>query len=278
MMYLKKRLKKISINLYTTILILAVLTACEEKKVSPNIVAKVDNKVLTESELKKDLSETINKKKFREEFIRRWIESEVMFLEASKQKLLTDSNYKRIIEKSKIELAAALLEQNFFEKNKINYTINDLKRFFLKRKNDYRLNDAAYLLNAAEFNNEDDAVNFRFLSMDSNWRNAFKIYNSNKSLIKKADNKLLFGYQVQPKKLLRVVKSLDIGETSIVFQTEPNKFAVVQLLKKLKRNEVPPFNFVKNQVKERYLLLKARLMFKRYLNNLYKSYNVQILR
>jgi len=216
MMYLKKRLKKISINLYATILILAVLTACEEKKVSPNIVAKVDDKVLTETELKKDLSETINKKKFREEFIRQWIESEVMFLEASKQKLLTDSNYKRIIEKSKIELAAALLEQNFFEKNKINYTISDLKRFFLKRKNNYRLNDAAYLLNVAEFNNEDDAVNFRSLSMDSNWRNAFKIYNGNKSIIKKADNKLLFEYQVQPKKLLRVVKSLDIGETSML--------------------------------------------------------------
>ena len=117
-----------------------------------------------------------------------------------------------------------------------------------------------------------------FLAMDSNWKNAFKIYGSEKSITKKIDNKLLFEYQVQPKKLLRVVKSLDIGETSIVFQTEPNKFAVVQLLKKLKRNEIPPFNFVKNQVKERYLLLKARLMFKRYLNNLYKSYNVQILR
>lgn len=277
-MCLEKRLKKISINLYMTILILAVLTACEEKKVSPNIVAKVDNKVLTETELKKDLSEKINKKKFREEFIRQWIEQEVMFLEASKQRLLTDSSYNRIIEKSKIELAAALLEQNFFKKNKINYTINDLKRFFLKRKDNYRLNDAAYLLNAAEFNNEDNAVNFRFLAMDSNWKNAFKIYGSEKSITKKIDNKLLFEYQVQPKKLLRVVKSLDIGETSIVFQTEPNKFAVVQLLKKLKRNEIPPFNFVKNQVKERYLLLKARLMFKRYLNNLYKSYNVQILR
>ena len=44
-MYLETRLKKISINLYMTILILAVLTACEEKKVSPNIVAKVDNKI-----------------------------------------------------------------------------------------------------------------------------------------------------------------------------------------------------------------------------------------
>ena len=87
------------------------ITACEKKQPPDNYTARVNDSYLTEAEIDEELENSL---KFREEFVVQWIENELLAQEAEKNGILDREKYERIIEKSKKELAAALLLSDHF--------------------------------------------------------------------------------------------------------------------------------------------------------------------
>ena len=78
--------------------------------------------------------------------------------------------------------------------------------------------------------------------------------------------------------MLRVITTLYVNEVSVVLETEPMKFTVVQLLEKVGKDFIPPLDMVKDNVKERLLIIKRNQYIKEYIDKLIEDHNLEIER
>jgi len=63
-----------------------------------------------------------------------------------------------------------------------------------------------------------------------------------------------------------------------VMETEPGKFAVVQLIDRLNRDIIPPLSVVREEVKARSSVIKKREIIKKYIDKLIADHNLEIKR
>ncbi|NMB81872.1 MAG: hypothetical protein GYA14_08645, partial [Ignavibacteria bacterium] len=154
------------------VIVISILTfiSCSDENKSSKHLVKVGESVLTEENLKNSLGEFQNQVKFSEEFITDWIEKEVLFKEAKDNGILDSEEFNRILEKSKKELAAALIIRKYLDENKYEPTIDELKNFYDKYKQDFTFVEDNYKINRAYFKNSESAIRFRKLLIESDWK------------------------------------------------------------------------------------------------------------
>lgn len=271
-MYLVRQ-KILAINLA---LILLFLIACEEKKQPQEYVAKVGNTILTKEGLENYLSGDKYEKKFKNEFVRQWIDEELLYLEAEDNEFTNSKYYLSLLETAKKQIAASILLENYFEENFSKPSDAQLNLFYNNVNESFMLADDGYILNIFEFNNEQNAFDFRNQALQSNWITAKKIFENDSSVTFISDEDFYFGYRLSPLHLSRSVKALNAGEISLVIQKEPSLFTVVQLVKIINKNTIPDFSLVKNEVEEIYYFEKRKELFGKYLEQLYSKYNVEL--
>jgi len=252
--------------------------SCSKEEKSAKNIAKVNNAVLTEDDLKNALSEERNSGKYRDEYIHEWIETEILFQQAEKEGLLKEKNFNSILEQSKKELASAIFINKILSDNNIQATEEEIKKYFEEKKEDFKLADNLYQLNIINFNNFDKAVQFRNTLIETDWNRALNIYRGEQSIIGSSSKVLLYKYQIEPLTLLRVISNLDENEISIVFETEPMKFTIVQLIQMVGKDVIPPFEIIKEEAKERLLVVKKKEFLKEYIDKLIADHNLEIVR
>ncbi len=277
-MNLKKLLSKILISIAAVVCFLFLAAACSKKEKSNSIVAKVNDSILTEDDLNVALSQERNSGKYREEYIQNWIEKEVLSQQASKKGIQDDAQFKFIADQNKKELTVAMFINKILDENNIEITDDEIKSYFESNKEDFRLTDNAYLLNRIYFNNFDKAVQFRNNVLNTDWNRALNVFNSEQSLVESSLQKLYFQYQIQPITLLRIVNNLEDSETSIILETEPMKYAIVQLISKYDNNSIPPIEVIKERVKERLTIIKKKEFLKNYIDKLIAEHNTEVVR
>jgi hypothetical protein len=277
-MNLKKRLSKIVISTAALVCLLFLAAACSKKEKSNSIVAKVNDTILTEDDLNVALSQERNSGKYREEYIQNWIEREVLSQQASKKGIQDDAQFKFIADQNKKELTVAMFINKILDENNIEITDDEIKSYYESNKEDFRLPDNAYLLNRIYFNNFDKAILFRNNVLNTDWNRALNVFNGEQSLVESSLQKLYFQYQIQPITLLRIVNNLQDGETSIILETEPMKYAVVQLISKYDSNSIPPIEVIKDRVKERLTIIKKKEYLKNYIDKLIAEHNTEVVR
>jgi hypothetical protein len=77
---------------------------------------------------------------------------------------------------------------------------------------------------------------------------------------------------------LRSVNGLQVDEVSLVIETEPAKFGVVQLTEKLDKDMIPSYDDAKEEVKERLLIIKRKDFLRTYIDKLIADHNLEIKR
>lgn len=254
------------------------MLGCSKEEKSDIYVAKVNESILTEEQVRLALSDERNKGKYRSEYIHDWIETEVLFQEALKNGTLDEKEFNAILERSKKQLAAAMLINKVLDENKIELTDDEVQKYFERDKEDFKLVDDAFRLNIVRFGNFDKAVKFRSILMETDWNKAINAYRGDQSILSNEAYRLLYQYQIHPLDLLRIVNNLQPGEVSIVLETEPMKFTVVQLVEKLNKGITPPLDAVKNEVIERLLVIKRKEFIRNYIDKLIADHNLEIKR
>lgn len=271
-----KSLKKL-LNNYAWFILLALLTVgCKEEEKPEAYVAQVGGEVLTESRLEEELAEVENSAMYREEYIRNWIESEMLYQEAVDEGILDSDEYRKITAGSEKRLAAAIYVKKYFEESPVKYFEADLEEYYNNKPEDFLTPSSGVVLNLISFEDIERAVLFRSKAVNDGWLSAVQTFGSDNNVSRQYGKRLLYDYQLQPQNLKRVINNLAENEVSIVVETEPQLFTIVQVVGRIKRNEVPPYEFVKNEVKKRYMLFKQRELFKEHLNKLYSNYDVEI--
>ena len=254
------------------------LTNCSKKEKPAKYVAKVNKSVLTEEDVNLALADERYKNLYREEFINSWIKTEVLFQEAADKGILNEREYKSLYERSKKELAAALFIQKIMTEKSIEPTDDEIIQYYNQNKDDFKFIDDAYKINQIQFNNYDIAVQFRNALIENEWDRAFNKFRNEKSIVEYSQNKLLFKYQIQPVSLTRIIPNMALNEISVVIETEPMKYSVVQLIDKYVKDTIPHLELVKEDVKKRLAIVKKNQYLKEYIDKLIADHNSEIVR
>lgn len=265
-------------NKFFFLFLLLAAASCSEEEKEPKEIARVGGTILTEDELSSALNDYQYRAKVREEFITNWIEQEVLYQKAVDEGITDDKEYNSIIERSQKELAAALLIKKMLDENIQEPALDDLKNFYEKYKEDFRLQDDTYSYNFAQFNNYEKAIQFRSVLVASDWDKAVNVFRSDVSLLRTIRREFIPGYKLQPITLQKIMSVLIPNEASIVLETEPMKFTVVQLLEKINKDDIPSFEAAKEAVKERYEASRNKEFIREYIDQLIADHNIEIKR
>ncbi|MFA7227761.1 MAG: hypothetical protein WC061_01900 [Melioribacteraceae bacterium] len=273
-MHLSRRIKT-SVFLFS---IFIGLLACSEKEKSDKYVVKVNESALTEAQIQSALNDEVNRGKTRAEFINNWIEREILYQEAVNEGILNETEYKSLIENSKKELAAALFINKLLVEDKSDPAVDDIKKYFESNSDEFRLIDDAFRINIAYFGDFEKAVKFRDGAILSSWKNSLNMSRSDTTGISSENALVLYKYQIQPASLLRIISDLGKDEISVVLETGPSKFVVVQLVEKFFKDTVPPFELLKDEVNSRLTVIKKKELIKKYIDKLVADHNLEIKR
>ncbi|MBN1638720.1 MAG: peptidyl-prolyl cis-trans isomerase [Ignavibacteriales bacterium] len=258
-------------------ILFSLFLGCDDKpKEEDKIIARVDEQVLDETELNDIMIEKRYEKKFREEYVRQWIERELLYREALKQNILENKEFQRILDITKKEIANSFFLEKYFRETNLEAKELELKEYFEKYKLDFAFNDEIYVLNIVQFVEEDIAINYRNTFIDKGWDKFNKQIANDTSIYFKGENIFISSFQIQPIELLNAVKALNPGEVSIVVESEPKIFTIVQLVQFYDKGKLPDYSLVSSQVEDRFKAEKKQKLYKELIENLYLKYNVEI--
>ena len=274
MTFLKKLLK--TNRTFALILLVPAffLTACSKEEKPAGVAAKVGTEKLTEAELQDALKK--DSSLFRQEYIRNWIETRVFYAEAKEEKLTDFEEYKRIVAEDKARIAGALLIMKYLRENAPEVSEDEEREYFEKHKDEFASTEESFVLNKAVFESKLAAGNFRYVALEKDWKSAVNFSQKSKGLVKAEENLFLNGDDFMPGKIRQLLAGMEPGEVSIVFPTERKHFAVVQLIKKFAKGETPDFEFLRKEIEERILVIKRKKLIKKYKQDLYSKFNVEI--
>ncbi len=266
-------LNKISLVLVAA----AILTGCGKEQPKTEYVARVNDAYLTKKELASLIDTTSVNTLHKSEVIRNWINREILFQKAKKEGILQQDDYKGLIKNSGKELAGVLLLDSYISAVTINFEQRDLINYFEENSNDFKLRDKTYLLNIIHFSNEDRAVEFRSLVIDSDWKKAMNVFYGDSAIISLQSKLLLREQDVYSIKVLRVVKRLHPLEISIVISEREGYYTVVQVLKKYLEGSLPSFALIKQDVERRFIAEKRKELMENYMKDLYSRNEIEVI-
>ena len=267
------RLNKISLMFIAA----SILTGCGKEQPKTEYVARVNDAYLTKKELASLIDTTMVNTLHKSEVIRNWVNREILFQKAKNEGILQQDDYKGLINNSGKELAGVLLLESYISSVTINFEQRDLINYFEENSNDFKIADMSYLLNIIHFSNEDRAVEFRSLVLDSDWQKAMNIFYGDSAIINNENEVLLKEHDVLSIKVLRVVKRLHPLEISIVISEREGYYTVVQVLKKYLKGSVPSYNVIKHKVEKRYLAEKRKELLENYIKDLYSKNEIEVI-
>ena len=252
------------------------LYACNEPQKPAVYVARVNGSYLTEEDVSELIDSQFVFEKSRSSIIKYWVRQEVLYQEAVKQGITETESFKRSIENSKRELAAAILLEKFNSSSKPVYTNEDLENYYSENQLSFKLPFNSYFFNRVNFSDKNTAVEFRTEVIASDWKQAANKFAKDTTLLNMASGILLPEQDIYPTKLLRILEGLYPLEISIVISDDRGYYTVVQLLNKYSAETIPPFEAVKSEVRKRYLSALTELNVDDYINDLFTKNEIEI--
>ncbi|NOX67274.1 MAG: hypothetical protein GXO85_16125 [Chlorobi bacterium] len=256
---------------------IAYFVSCTEKK-EEKYIAKVGDSYLTEAEVDHVMSSNVDSSKFREEYIRQWIEDELLYLAAKKEGILSSKDYKSLTKQSSKMIANSLLIKSILENLKIKDDSSSVRKYFMDNPDEFKLTQLAILYNYASFNKYNAAEKFKTSLLQNNWDDAVDKILHSTELIDSGKEIFLYVVKNSPDIYSKVYKTLVQNQISEVMETFDGHYIVFQLLEKYDRNEIPNLSIIYDLVKERYIAQQRELAYKSYVKQLYSDYSSSIER
>ncbi len=253
-----------------------VFTACSEEQKKDDFIARVNDSYLTREDFASLVDTSNLNQAQKSQLIKDWIYQEILFQAAEKEGITNREDYKKILQKSSNELAAAMLINDYASSEEVKFSDDDIDNYFETNKNYFRTSTNLYLLNKAVFNVEDKAIKFRQLALDSDWKKAISVFVSDSSLFKNTTSILIDENSIYPIQLSKIIGDFYPEEISIVFTEKPGYYSVVQLLKKISKETIPPFEIIKPNVEKRFVAEKRKKIIEEYLKELYSQNEIEI--
>ncbi len=249
---------------------------CAKQSGQKEFVARVNDSYLTKEDLARIIDTNSVSNFYRNEVIRNWINRELLYQQAVKQGISKEEKYKQLVAESQKELAGSLLLQKYYEDEKNNYEPSEIEDFYNKHKDDFKRFYDSYFINVITFNNEDKAIKFRSIALESNWDKAVNAFKNDSSIIGEQEYRLLYSYQVHPAALYKVISDMEPGEISTIINLAPGSYAVTKLNQVYGQGSVPPLDVIKQDVVDEFTAQKKDELLSNYLKELYSNNRIEV--
>lgn len=273
---LKKHLKTQN-KLFLMILITAVvLNSCGKESSKKEYVARVNNNYLTQQDLSAIIDSGYGKDLYKNEIIRNWIDKELLYQQAEKSGILKDKEFLKVRDESEKQLVVTFLINKLFKEEQITVEPSELKDYFNRNRNNFKLFHNAFLINLVQFDDEDKAIEFRNEAFEKGWDNSVESFRNDSNIVYTEKSNLVYEYEIQPADLVRIVRELLPGEVSIVINDSMGNYFIVQLLRKFEKDSIPPYEIIEGLVRDRYMALKKEQFIKDYVKDLYSKNDIEV--
>jgi hypothetical protein len=263
-------------KLFPVLITILFISGCNKKPDKTDYVARVNNSYLTQKDLDV-MTDTLGDKNnfYKSEIIRNWIDQELLFQQAVSEGIIDEDDFKRIMNESKKSLAGAMLLKQVSDKYNLNYSKDDLDKFFESRKDEFKLLQDAYAVNMVELNNESDAIEFRGTALGKGWEKAVEPRNKF-SFKKEKTHVMLREDEIYPVELKNVLVELYPREISIIISPDSSTYMIIQFLDKYSAGTVPPFEFIKDKVESSFVAFEKQKIINEYIKRLYADNDIEV--
>ncbi len=273
---LKKHLKTQNRLLLLILITAVVLNSCGKESSQKEFIARVNNNYLTEKDLSAIIDSGYGKDLYKNEIIRNWIDKELLYQQAEKSGILKDKDFLKVRDESEKQLAVTFLINKLFKEEQITVEPSELKDYFNKNRNNFKLFHNAFLINLVQFDDEDKAIEFRNEAFEKGWDSSVESFKNDSNIVYTEKSNLVYEYEIQPADLVRIVRELMPGEVSIVINDSMGNYFIVQLLRKFDKDSIPPYEIIDGLVRDRYMALKKEQFMKDYVKDLYSKNDIEV--
>jgi len=258
-------------------LMIFLISSCSKKE-EISYVAKVGDSYLTEEELSKVISYDSDSTKFREAFIRKWIEEELLYLAAKEQGVVQSKEYKSLVENLDKRTANSILIKQIIKETVIDEDSLSIVKYFNSNPSEFKLTQPMIVYNYAAFMKYEEAEEFRVSLFQKNWDDAIDKVTKQNKYIYTGEEISSYIVETTHENYKELFNTLRLNRISRVMQTVDNQYRVFQLLQKYERNSIPNIKIIYESVKDRYIAKQRELAYKNYVKQLYSEHSSRIER
>ncbi len=258
------------------ILTAALIGGCGKEQREKDYLARVNDSYLTKDNLASVVDSGYGKNLYRNEIVRNWINEELLYQEAKNSGILKNKDFLRVKIESEKRLAVTFLINKLFQEEQLTIEPSEVKDYFDKHRDNFKLFHNAFLVNLVQFDDEDRAISFRNEAFSNGWQKSAELFNGDSNIVSIENTKLVYEYELQPADLIRVIRELLPGEISIVINDGMGNYFIVQLLEKYEQGSIPPYEVINDLVRDRYVASKKEQFIKNYVQDLYSKNDIEV--
>jgi len=258
-------------------LFLFLFVGCSQKKDNDYIV-RVGDSFLTQSMVDYAIGNGEGNKLFREEFIRKWMEKQLIYLSAIDKGILESDNYSELISDAKVEIANAIVIRELVKKNNRDVSQKELEEYYVKHIAEFKLSAIKFRYSQVSFSNKSVAKKFRRKLVSQGWKKAVAEFSNETTLIFATQNNFEYIYNILPMSIRDELSRLREDAFSRVIETSQDVFTILHLSKRYKKNKVPEYNEIEIDIKEKYLANNREEIYNNFIKQLYSDYSSEIER
>lgn len=273
---MNQRSKAALTNLILFPVILFTLSGCGKEDSETGYIARVNDARLTASELSAVIDTSAVGKSGREEYIRSWVDQELIFQRAEKSGITGEKEFSLKLGQAKRQMAVSMYLERYYLDSYQEPEEEDLALFYSSMKEAFRLNSNAFLFNRATLSNEDGAVMFRERLFNDSWERVVKTFPKPASILASQVDVFEYDFETSDFQSRKFLENFSPGEISMIFSVRPGEYTILQLKEKYRRNDVPPLGVITSLVKEMYKDAQKKILLKKLMDELYASGEIEI--
>lgn len=253
--------------------------ACSREVPQNPYVARVDQALLTEDEVADQHDSLDYAVLHRREYINEWVNTELLYQEAARRGLADNPRIRREVEDTRRRLAvAALLQQELYGEE--NVSEDEIVTLYNGGGEVFRLQEDLVKASYALFGDRDAANTFRGkLVRGTPWEAAVEECERDSllrsRLVQVATRQFFTQGTLYPPELWKLARNLGKDEVSFAVKT-PAGYYVLVVQSFTKQGELPELSYIRNEIRERILIEKRRIMYDRLLAELRAKHSVEV--
>lgn len=259
------------------------LTGCQSGGSSHTPVARIDNETLTLEALRAqfDSSKGVSEAQA-QEYIRRWINNEILYREAIRRGLDKNETVVSRFEEARRQLVInALLEEEIYNEKSLESAPEEIGGYYQQHLHEFAVPADVAQVSFVLFSNRDAANAFRTAVLRGTpWSDALKQMRSDleqaASIVAGVDSAYHTQATLVPAELWRVAAASMRAEPSFPIRTNDG-FYILSVWKFMRKGQTADIQYVEQEIRGRLAIERRQRMLDSLMENLRAKHTVQIL-
>lgn len=258
-----------------------ILVGCQKTREPENYIARVGDSYLTDEYINEYLKHSNDTSSLQYKLIlKKWIENEVLYLEARRKQFDESELIKKQLEEVKKQLAVSEFLENEIYSKDINITDDEILDYYQTHNSEFALSEDAVKLNVVTFKERKPATEFRAdIIKSDDWNSTLNKFVEDPAysemIVSTLSSQLFTQMTLYPVELWKIAQNLQKNEVS--FPVKIGAFYyIIKLLDRYPKDTIAPVNLVRDEIKNRLMIEKRKKVYEDLVRSLLEKYKKEI--